>query len=807
MKNMRRNRSTFYVALIFAMFCWSCGQSHKAEKELAQAKNLSTESKFTQAEQVFHQIAARYPDIKNVQTQVQQELGDIAMRRNHPVAAVKHLLKAAEWAPDDVKIKIALAKSYLAAKKFVQAGETIDHLLSLHGVHTEALLLKASLLIGRHELEAAEKLLHDMLARGIDQTEIYLLLATIKAQNQDQSGVLETLRAGVEKHPQSVSLHALLANYHIRKQNSDEAATVMRKIIELEPDSLSHPLALAGLYWDTRRPEMAEPIIRTYLEGKDNISGRHLALAEFYLNRSRNEEAEKILREGIQVAPTSFSLFRGLGQYYRTVGDFGRAIQVLEDYLKDTESKGAQELNEGRMMLASLHFERNDLESATRYVDQVISKVPDHADANLLRGSISRMQGKNNQALASFQNVVRVRPDIIDAYIKLAETHIFMNELEKSVEVIRQGLGVVPEAKNLHVALARSQIARKDYKSAEDAYVKAMQIDPADYRVQAELGDFYLSLKETARAEREYAEIVNKYPKEAVGYLKLARLYRQQQNLSAATAELRQGYQNNPNSAPMLEELALSLVAANRGDEAVAICKHRIAQNDDEAFTHDLLGRILAHQGKNKDAENAFLKAAELAPQWTAPANNLAAFYLKDGNRSAAVKNLESALLQNPRNPSAYLVLGKIYEQDGKRQSAMGIYERALEAIPELWVAANQLALLLCAPEQNSQTLDRARAIALRAYQTKPGEPSVVDTLGWIHFLKGEIPESLNLYRQIESSIGDNPTANYHMAMVLLKAGREDTARKKLEIALRDKTGFADRAQAEKVLSSLKSRS
>jgi hypothetical protein len=47
---------------------------------------------------------------------------------------------------------------------------------------------------------------------------------------------------------------------------------------------------------------------------------------------------------------------------------------------------------------------------------------------------------------------------------------------------------------------------------------------------------------------------------------------------------------------------------------------------------------------------------------------------------------------------------------------------------------------------------------------------------------------------------------NYHLAMTLIKSGREEEARAKLELSLKDKQAFPGRADAEKALKELKSK-
>jgi tetratricopeptide (TPR) repeat protein len=134
----------------------------------------------------------------------------------------------------------------------------------------------------------------------------------------------------------------------------------------------------------------------------------------------------------------------------------------------------------------------------------------------------------------------------------------------------------------------------------------------------------------------------------------------------------------------------------------------------------------------------------------------------------------------------------------------MGIYERALQHLPDAWPAANNLAFLLTEHGPRGGSLDKALELALRADRIQPHQPAVIDTLGWIYYHKGDYQQALQLYRQIEKLVKeDNPLFNYHMAMTLIKTDQVEEARALLKDALKEKKPFLGRARAEKTLESL----
>jgi tetratricopeptide (TPR) repeat protein len=273
--------------------------------------------------------------------------------------------------------------------------------------------------------------------------------------------------------------------------------------------------------------------------------------------------------------------------------------------------------------------------------------------------------------------------------------------------------------------------------------------------------------------------------------------------MDQAESVFAEGFKANPRSPGLYSELIQFYIAAGRFDAAVAVCEDRIREQPQDAFSHNLLGKVYAAWKKYAPAEAAFQRAVEILPMWPEPNNNLANLYLVQGKKDEAVRKFESALKDNPKNPAAYLSLGSIHEQSGDREKAVQIYRKALEAEPDLWPAANNLAVLLGENPGSAQDLEKALDLAKRADALKPGEPMVQDTLGWIYYKTGELQMALTYLEDALAEASDVPIFNYHAGMILHKLGRGDEAKGKLSKALESKAPFTGREEAAALFKTL----
>ena len=158
----------------------------------------------------------------------------------------------------------------------------------------------------------------------------------------------------------------------------------------------------------------------------------------------------------------------------------------------------------------------------------------------------------------------------------------------------------------------------------------------------------------------------------------------------------------------------------------------------------------------------------------------------------------------NPQNAGAYLALGSIYEQKNDTQSAIQIYEKALEAHPGMWAAANNLAFLLGESSKDPKDLERALSLAHKANDLRPNEPLVLDTLAWIQFKLGDLPEARQNLTEALAKAPENPVFNYHMGVILMEGGNPLEAKQRLEAALASKQNFSGREKAEALMEKLK---
>jgi Flp pilus assembly protein TadD len=78
----------------------------------------------------------------------------------------------------------------------------------------------------------------------------------------------------------------------------------------------------------------------------------------------------------------------------------------------------------------------------------------------------------------------------------------------------------------------------------------------------------------------------------------------------------------------------------------------------------------------------------------------------------------------------------------------------------------------------------------------------VLDTLGWVHFKRGEMTDAVTALSEAVESRSDSPSIRYRLGVALSKAGDEKRAREMLEAAI-EAGSFPEAADAQRELAQL----
>lgn len=213
---------------------------------------------------------------------------------------------------------------------------------------------------------------------------------------------------------------------------------------------------------------------------------------------------------------------------------------------------------------------------------------------------------------------------------------------------------------------------------------------------------------------------------------------------------------------------------------------------------HYWLGVLALTTGDRSQARDQFQAAVAAAPRFFAGLFTAGELLFTSGQPAAAVPLFQRAQAVKA-DPGLSLRLGLYHEHMAEDAQAEEQYRQVVRLAPDFFAGHNQLAWFLA---RRGRNLEEALTLARRADELLPGNASILDTLGWIHHLQGRPGPAADHLRRALAANPQNPTIQYHLAVVLHGEGKVAEAREWLEKALSNPTPFPDRDAAKRLLES-----
>ncbi len=312
--------------------------------------------------------------------------------------------------------------------------------------------------------------------------------------------------------------------------------------------------------------------------------------------------------------------------------------------------------------------------------------------------------GKRDEAIASYQEAIRLDPDFGRAYSGIATQEA--------------NLGRTAEAeKYFQMALARidRMTAREKYRTR---------------------GSYYLFSREPEKARQEFEALAKAFPADtgAMGNAALARFY--ERDMAAALADNRRALEIYPKNITFLDNGALYAMYAGQFDASMAGADEVLKLNP--AFAKAYVARALSQLALNRadDAEQSWQKLSALSPSGASMAAlGRADLALYQGRTKDAIALLEPAAAADvaAKNPAAAarkrLALADARDAGGDMAGALREAEQAL-ALAETDAVRFSAGSLFAQSGRAAQAVKLADALAARLD---------VDSQAYGHLLRAEI--------------------------------------------------------------------
>ncbi|WP_043766137.1 tetratricopeptide repeat protein [Algiphilus aromaticivorans] len=298
--------------------------------------------------------------------------------------------------------------------------------------------------------------------------------------------------------------------------------------------------------------------------------------------------------------------------------------------------------------------------------------------------------------------------------------------------------------------------------------------------VRRSFAELLLQSGETAAARAQIEALLASNPDDNDARLTLGRLAADAGDVSAAREALTRVWEDADGDHG---EAALQLgrLAAATGESGLARrWFERAAENGEDLRGELELARMDAEAGEVQAARERLHRLRRGNPAMAPRLLRAEGEILYRSQRyEAAVELLESAVAAYPRDEELRYAYALALEQAGNLAGAETQLRQLISENPDNAAAHNALGYMLTV---NDERLDQAEAFISEALRLRPDDPAILDSMGWVHFKRGDADAALDYLQRAFQAFPD-AEVGAHLGEVLWTLDRREEAREVWERA------------------------
>ena len=415
----------------------------------------------------------------------------------------------------------------------------------------------------------------------------------------------------------------------------------------------------------------------------------------------------------------------------------------------------------------------NDLQTAIHHMERIMDQGGD-ADFDSLAALAANLPPEQQQELLALYN-------------EMSDRHPDTPELEYSIALLLKVTGqpqqaldrlepLLQENANFQPAiiLKGDLLYQTDQKSsALDYLLTNTRRFPGNRQMGTLYGRMLINEGELQAAQDEFNRLVKRYPDTPGLRLSHALVALENGQTDLARQELTQLAEQGHHTSEANYYLGRIEDQASNTEQAIGYYQS-VEQGN---YYFPALARassLLAENGQLEDAIDRIRRLREANPRqaenfWLLEVNLL----LDQEQQQQALSTATEALEEHPDNIEIRYARAMLYDGIGQPAYAEADLKHILEQEPENAVALNALGYILTT---RTDRLREARGYIEKALRLDPNNPAILDSMGWVLFLEGQLEPALDYLSRAWAAFPD-PEVAAHYGEALWMNGAEEQAR------------------------------
>ena len=428
-------------------------------------------------------------------------------------------------------------------------------------------------------------------------------------------------------------------------------------------------------------------------------------------------------------------------------------ILVTSDNIAEVEPifverlQAAPAKNRGVLMfqIQQLLGRAKDKPAAAAMLERVVAPYDGTLEAHIVRAQAALARADKPAAVREAQAALAAQPDSEIATLMMAQV---LEDDARVAPMLEAFLKKHPEAREVRAAYARLLVNQKQFPQARAQFEALLEARPDDAGNLYALGVLATQMNDSKAADTYFTRFV-----EILG--------------------------RNPNDErdPTRALLILAQLAEERGDLAAARqWLEKVPTGTEPQLLFNAQVRRAGLLAKGGDLAGARRLLASLKPAEPALQAQVVVAesqLLRDaGQLPEAYALMEGATQRFPKNPDLLYDFALLAEKAGRVEVMEKLLREVMVLAPDNHHAYNALGYSLA--ERNIR-LQEALALITRALEMAPGDPFIMDSMGWVQYRLGNLDDA-EIHLRRAYALRRDPEIAVHLGEVLFQKGKQADA-------------------------------
>ena len=627
------------------------------------------DKKYAEAKNAFDRVLSVNPDY--LPSILWSGMADYSLNNLEQAShAFSKYVSVVPTAPE-VQAFLAITKARLGGKK--EAAETLASLnkLDINDPQSLVMIGQAHLLTG--DKQASARYLARAIEMKPDNIDPRINLVAALLQKGDKAGALSQAEEIAKKSPDDLGANAVLIAAYLENGESDKALQLIKKLEEKmgnSPIPLIYRAAVKVKLDDLNAAKLE--LEKAFKIEPDNILVCH-SLAAIAIKQNRLDDGRKYYQ---QISDKK-------GQPLETV----MALYDLEVLAKDaTAARKWVEMASAKYpkasrpatIIASAYARAGLADKAIELSSEAATANPDDPVLLAARGAAFIDKGDLTNALANFNRIVKLRPDLAEGHVKLAMIYEATGDFAALRNSLQNALRISPKHPRARIMQVSQHLRDSKFEEALKAATAVEQEFPQGIEAQILQSTALIALKREPEALAALERAQKIAPQSEIPVIEIAKLHFYIKQNAIGFKTLQSWLQMHPNNIRGNAFLAESFLAFKKDEEALETYKKILKLEPENLIALNNVASLLG--GKDPKlgipyAERAYARF----PSDLSISDTLGWLLLKSGDKKRGVELIKKALEGSPATSEFRYHNAYILADSGDRTGAKREIENILK--------------------------------------------------------------------------------------------------------------------------------